>query len=75
MFTSTEVVLLKSREICMTTKQRRLSTKARLRTALRDGICKKYRGMRIENAAIDRGSGDAMIKGARKFTKGQKGDS
>ena len=41
--TSTDVVLLDTREACMTTKQRRLSAKAKFRTASRYTICKEHR--------------------------------
>lgn len=40
LITSTDVVLLNRRDTCIATKQRRLSAKAKLRTASRHTICK-----------------------------------
>lgn len=40
--TSTDVVLVDRREACITMKQRRLSAKAKLRTASMYTICKKH---------------------------------
>lgn len=55
-------MIVEEQDICMTMKQSRLRTEAGKRTALRDGIYKKYRGMQQWN--------DAMIKVERKLTTG-----
>lgn len=65
------MVLLKRRDVCIITKQRRLSAKAKFKTASRHKICKKEESMRM-NEMLDGNADDLWEK---KHTKGQKGDS